>query len=176
MAGIQDQRPSSPPTRSLQLLVADDSPDIRDALVAIFSRLDDVTVLAVCNGHEAVSAASASHFDVAVLDVRMPGGGPDLLRRLRSRQPNMILLVFSSETTAAVIDALGDAGASKILSKSDGAELVATVLRWQASKMATQDTPMTPDGAHSVVRAEFGVDDDKVSGDGDEPPKVGTAE
>ena len=54
-----------------KILIAEDEPDIRD-LVCFTLRFAGHEVVAVCNGEEAVKAASQVMPDLIIMDVRMP--------------------------------------------------------------------------------------------------------
>jgi CheY-like chemotaxis protein len=59
------------PHRTLNILVADDAPEIRQ-LIAIALRRQGCRVVGCANGLEAVTLAHAEAFDVIVLDNHMP--------------------------------------------------------------------------------------------------------
>jgi len=62
--------------KPLRILVADDNETVRNALEAVISREPGfVLVGAAANATEAVRIAGAEQPDVALVDVRMPGGG-----------------------------------------------------------------------------------------------------
>jgi CheY-like chemotaxis protein len=72
-----------PHPRARRVLVADDSPDGRQAL-ALVLRLLGYEVAEAANGPAALAAAPAFRPDAAVLDLAMPGmDGLELARRLR---------------------------------------------------------------------------------------------
>lgn len=59
----------------IQVLIADDQPSVRRALRTFLETQDDIRVAAeAANGTEAVTKARAHRPDVALMDVRMPGG------------------------------------------------------------------------------------------------------
>lgn len=75
------QRPS--PTRSLRILLADDEPTLRLA-IALFLERRGHEVVQAPDAYEALRLARAEHFDVALVDARMPGDGLRLLEELES--------------------------------------------------------------------------------------------
>jgi DNA-binding NarL/FixJ family response regulator len=61
---------------SIRVLVADDNPDVRDALAAIIGSEPGLEVAATAaDAAEAVQLAARDKPDVALIDMRMPGGG-----------------------------------------------------------------------------------------------------
>ena len=60
------------PKRRLCILVADDEPMIRSALTRLFEKRGH-TLHAAQDARQAISLISAHHFDVALVDARMPG-------------------------------------------------------------------------------------------------------
>ena len=59
-----------------RVLIADDDANIRDALRELLESEDGITVVAVtADAAQAIEAAARERPDVAILDVKMPGGG-----------------------------------------------------------------------------------------------------
>jgi len=81
--------------RTLHLLFVDDDEEF---LRAISTRLTlrNIHVAAFGNGAEALAAAGKDAFDVAVLDLKMPGmNGEDLLQRLKNGQPLLEVIILT---------------------------------------------------------------------------------
>jgi CheY-like chemotaxis protein len=77
---LRERRPT------LHLLVADDAPASRRLAVRLLEKRGH-TVLAVENGHQAVQMFQDHDFDVALLDLQMPGlGGLEATRQIRTLQ------------------------------------------------------------------------------------------
>jgi DNA-binding NarL/FixJ family response regulator len=57
--------------------------------------------------------------DVAVIDSSMPGGGPDLVRRLRATSASLRVVVLSASDSPAARAAAADAGAAGYLVKGE---------------------------------------------------------
>ena len=129
---------SSPRHGTGRILIADDDVDIRETVSRILDSAGYST-LAVADGDEACAAARTEHFDLAFLDVVMPGPTcHDLVARLRAIRPTLRLLLSSgyaaeaevlrlaheqcsgllvkpfafAELMRAIRDAMGDAGAA----------------------------------------------------------------
>lgn len=103
-----------------RLLLADDNQELLDTLVELLDRSPGmVVVAAVLDGESALDQARELKPDIAVVDVRMPDGGPDLVRRLISADPGLRVIGLSSVRSGAVLGAMIAAGASDYLVKGD---------------------------------------------------------
>jgi len=70
-----------------RILVVDDEKRLRDSLTEILESWGH-SCAAAGDGQEALALVTASRFDLALVDVRMPVlGGLDLLRRARAASP-----------------------------------------------------------------------------------------
>ncbi len=68
------------------------------------------TVLPLCAGRTAP--------DILILDVSMPGGGPDVARASRKIRPTMHILVYSASPDIRLRHSMLDAGADQYVVKS----------------------------------------------------------
>ncbi len=104
----------------IRILIADDHGVVRQGLRQIVSeRMNMMVAAEAVDGQEALDLVRASEFDVAIIDIAMPGrGGLDILRDLRAARPDMKVIVLSmySEEQYAV-RSLRD-GASAYLTKT----------------------------------------------------------
>lgn len=105
--------------RRTRVMIAEDDAPVREALSAVIgseSRLE--LVGAAADANEAIEMATREQPDVALLDVRMPGGGgPHAARGLAECSPNTNVVALSaSEDRAAVLEML-EAGAVGYLVK-----------------------------------------------------------
>ncbi len=97
-----DQKPTQPassqiPKRPLQILVVEDSPDILLGMKLLLTRAGHAVVPA-SEATSALEAARKLPFDVAILDIGLPGmDGYELARELRATAvtPNMLLIACS---------------------------------------------------------------------------------
>ncbi|MCE9528728.1 MAG: response regulator [Planctomycetales bacterium] len=103
--------------KSPSILVVDDEPDICANLQDILSecgyRVDTAT-----SGSDALKLLDDGHYDVALLDLKMPGmNGVELYREIKRRSSSTVGVIISAyASTSSAEDAL-EAGAWKILSK-----------------------------------------------------------
>jgi CheY-like chemotaxis protein len=67
----------------LRVLVIDDDPSVSTAIQAILSRRNGETEIA-CRAHAGIHALASSHFDVALIDIFLPGlNGLDTIAHIR---------------------------------------------------------------------------------------------
>ena len=89
--------------RPIRLLIVDDDQELRGPLVSRFERLGMVVAQAA-SGEEALERARQAPFDVALLDLHLPGmDGIELLGKLKELQPDaeaLLLTAHSSVETA----------------------------------------------------------------------------
>lgn len=126
-------------TSPVRVLIADDDAMLRMALSEVLAAESDMTVVAVAHdAHEAVRLARDHVPDVAVLDVRMPGGGgTHAAREIRVSSPHTQLLAFSAYDDTAVAAELKRLGVREYLIKGvANDEIVAAVRRAAAAVRA----------------------------------------
>ncbi|MFC3454566.1 response regulator [Amycolatopsis speibonae] len=120
----------------LRVLVADDNPVIGDALRALLENEPDIEVVAVAmNAGEAVALAELLSPEVAVLDVRIPGGGGAwMASEIRRRAPRTRLVAFSAHSDTRSIAQMASVGVTEYLVKgSPNTEIVAAIRRLRPS-------------------------------------------
>jgi CheY-like chemotaxis protein len=75
----------SPKLPDVELLIVDDDDELRSDMASFFSTRD-CRVETCANGEEALAKADQRAFDVAILDVSMPGmSGLEALEKLKAR-------------------------------------------------------------------------------------------
>ena len=136
---------------SVRVLVADDHPMWRDAVVRDLEAAGIAVVATASNGAEAVRRAAAVHPDVVVTDLQMPGvDGVEATRQIVAASPTTRVLVLSASGEPADVLEAVKAGATGYLVKSaSGEELVEAVRRTAAG-----DPVFTP-GLAGLVLGEF---------------------
>jgi DNA-binding NarL/FixJ family response regulator len=136
----------------LDLLLVDDHAIVREGLKFILEAPTDGrhwSVKVASSGFEALDSLRAAPFDVAILDLSMPGmSGLDLIRRIKSEFPRVTVLVLSMHAEDQYVLRAFRNGANGYLTKdSAGAELVAAV-----RKVAQGGTYVTASMAERVVQ------------------------
>lgn len=120
--------------QQIRVVIADDHPLVRDGIVAILTREEDIVVVAeVANGPQAVAAVARHTPDVVLMDLRMPGGdGVAAIRKIhaehRDGSPAPRILVLTTYDTDHDIRAALAAGADGYLLKDTSrADLIRAV-------------------------------------------------
>ncbi|MEV4223089.1 response regulator transcription factor [Nonomuraea sp. NPDC049725] len=113
------------------VLVADDEPLIREVLAEVLEAEPGLTVVAVAaDAGEAAELAELHRPAVAVLDVRMPGGGAWAAREIRRRSPATRVVAFSAYGDSGSVDEMRRAGVTTYLLKGlPNTAIVAAVRR-----------------------------------------------
>jgi len=119
----------------IRILIADDHKIVRDGLRRILAATTDMQVVAeAASGDEALALVKAQDFDVAMLDMSMPGlSGLDLIKRLKIERPKLRILVLSMHGEQQYAARVLKAGAAGYLNKDSAAELLLSALRKIAS-------------------------------------------
>ena len=122
------------PPGTLRILIVDDETIVRDSLAAWF-RQDGHQVDVAEGGKDALRLVSASRYDMAFLDIKMPGmDGLEVLRRVRETSPEttvIIMTAYASVETA--IQALKD-GAYDYIVKPFDPEAISRLVKKAAER------------------------------------------
>jgi two-component system invasion response regulator UvrY len=113
-------------------LLADDHAMVRSGLKEILADTGDMIVAGeATNGHEVLAQVRAQEFDVAVLDMTMPGrSGIELIKQVKEAKPKLRVLVLTMHKEEQYAVRALRAGASGYLTKESAAdELVAAIRR-----------------------------------------------
>ena len=103
---------------SVRVLVADDHAAVRQGLVLVLNRAEDIEVVGeAADGDGAVRMARSLRPDVVLMDVRMPGGGIEATRVLVREGVCQVLILTTFDLDEYVYSAL-QAGAAGFLIKS----------------------------------------------------------
>lgn len=113
-----------------KILVADDHPLVREALVRVFSNQKDMKVVGeAADGEEAIKLASQLKPDVLVMDIMMPKiDGLQASRTIKKMSPSTAILILTAYDDDSYVLGLLEAGAAGYLMKSArGQDLVEAV-------------------------------------------------
>lgn len=115
----------------IRVLLADDHPIVRDGLRRLLAADPHFEVVAeAADGDEALALVRANDYDVAVLDMSMPGlSGLDLVKRLKLEKPALRVLVLSMHGEQQYAARALKAGASGYVNKDTAAEQLLGALR-----------------------------------------------
>jgi two-component system response regulator HydG len=104
-------------TAGPRLLVVDDEPDICANLCDIFADLG-YEVDAAHSGAEALKLVAREFYDVALLDLKMPGmDGVELYRRLKEASAGTVAIIVTAHASTESARSVLSAGAWQIVSK-----------------------------------------------------------
>ncbi len=107
------------PLAPISLIIADDAASVRHALAELIDSDDRLRLVGTAvDGDQAVDLAEALQPDLAVIDVRMPGGGGiEACRRILDRSPGTRVVAFSGSSTPGLRRRMAQAGAVDYLPK-----------------------------------------------------------
>ena len=136
----------------IRVLIADDHKIVRDGLKRILAANADLEVAGEAgDGDQALALVKANDYDVAMLDMSMPGlAGIELVKRLKAEKPKMKMLVLSMHGEHQYAARALKAGASGYLNKDSAAEQLVGALR----KIAAGGVHIGEAAAASLVAAE----------------------
>jgi len=136
----------------IRVLIADDHEIVRDGLKRILAAAGDLQVTGeAASGDEALALVKANDYDVAMLDMSMPGlSGIALLKRLKLEKPKLRILVLSMHGEHQYAARALKAGASGYLTKDSASEQLVGALR----KIAAGGVHITEAAAASLVSSQ----------------------
>ena len=122
---IQDTDPS------IRVLLVDDHPVVRDGYRRLLESSPGICVVAEADDGEAGCIQYKKYApDVVVLDLSMPGiGGLETIRRIKAKDPDARILVFSMHSSETMIRHALGAGAMGYLTKKSGVKQMVTAVR-----------------------------------------------
>jgi EAL domain-containing protein (putative c-di-GMP-specific phosphodiesterase class I)/FixJ family two-component response regulator len=113
----------------IRVLIADDDPDIREVLADLIAGDASLELAGIAeDADQAVELARAHLPDVALLDVKMPGGGASAARAIRARSPGTAIVAFTAhEDETSVKEMLGSGAGSYLVKGSSSDEILAAI-------------------------------------------------
>ena len=153
--GERKTMPEQTQTPPLRILIVDDHVIVREGLKRILGSPQEGWAVDGCStGFEAVEWLRRRAFDLAVVDLSMPGmGGLDLIKRVRAEHPRVAILVLSMHAEEQYALRAFKAGAQGYVTK----DLAATELVHAVRKVAGGGVYVTRSVAESVVLQLNGV-------------------
>jgi len=168
----------------IRVLIADDEQSVLDVLTALVAAESDLEIAASARDAEtAIQLAAREQPDVAILDVRMPGGGgPRAAREILRRSPaSRVIALSAHEEVDSVLEMLR-AGALGYVVKGDSTDAIVRAIHRSLDHQGTFSSQVTGDMAHALAEQMHMVSqgaqqrrqelEDRISsvldGDGDE--------
>ncbi len=133
----------------IEILLADDHAIVRAGLKEILTATGDILVAAeATNGQEVLAAVRGREFDVAVLDMSMPGrSGIELIKLVKAERPKLRILVLSMYSEEQYAVRAVKAGASGYLTKESAADELVSAIR----RIAAGGAYISPETAERLV-------------------------
>lgn len=131
----------------IRVLLAEDDPNVRSALAAII-RSEPALELAdaVSDALEAIAAAEREQPDVALIDVRMPGGGgPVAVRGIKRCAPGTKILALSAHDDRSTVMEMLEAGVVGYLVKGSSLETILVSIERAAAGLGSLSVEVTGD-------------------------------
>ncbi|HEX7247018.1 MAG TPA: EAL domain-containing protein, partial [Actinomycetota bacterium] len=119
----------------ISVLIADDEPALRGALIELLSHEDDVVLVGTAgDADEAIAIAGDSRPDVALVDVSMPaGGGPRAAREIARCSPDTRVIALSAfEDRPTVLEMLRAGAVGYLVKGTTGEEIVGSIQKVMA--------------------------------------------
>jgi DNA-binding NarL/FixJ family response regulator len=131
------------------VLLADDHAIVRAGLKEILTDAGDITVAGeAANGQEAMARVRGEDYDVAVLDMSMPGrSGIELIKQMKDEKPKLRILVLTMHSEEQYAVRALKAGASGFLTKEAAADQLVAAIR----KIAGGGAYVSPETAERLV-------------------------
>lgn len=113
------------------MLIVDDHPLMREAVIAAFRSVDESAVFIQAeNPAQGLETLAATACDIVLFDLGYGGlDGLDFLSQFRRRWPVVPVVVYTGDYDARRLNKAMDLGASGIVSKTRGAEQLVTAVR-----------------------------------------------
>jgi len=139
----------------IRVLIADDHTLVREGLRQLLASTPDIRVEGeAANGDEALALLKAGDYDLAVLDMSMPGiAGIELIKRVRVEKPRMRVLVLSMHGETQYAARALKAGASGYLTKEAASGQLVGAIR----KIAAGGVHISEAAAAQLVTAQGGA-------------------
>jgi DNA-binding NarL/FixJ family response regulator len=127
--GVERKRGAQPV--SIRVLVAEDAPVVRAALAALISAVPDLELVGMAeDAVEAIELARVTHPDVAIIDVKMPGGGGSrATREILWHSPETRVLALSARAERDCVLEMRAAGAARYMLKGTPADEILRTIK-----------------------------------------------
>lgn len=144
----------------ITVMLIDDHPVVLNGYGRLLNNTPGVKVVAKADDGEAACELYQKHLpDVAILDLNMPGiGGLETLRRIRAKNPEARILVFTMHDNATMVLRVLEAGAMGYITKQSGVGQMVDAVR----QVASGKLFVNPEHLPSLMRWRPSPPDDPV--------------
>jgi DNA-binding NarL/FixJ family response regulator len=140
----------------ITVVVADDDQHVGPALAGLLEQEPDFRVVGqAANGDDAVTVAHQHRAALVLTDMRMPGGGPDLVRRLVALPHRPIVVGFSAQAESGTWTRVLAAGGAAYLLKGTVADDLPALLRRCMQGHLVIGVPGAPDVVRRVLSSRL---------------------
>jgi len=135
----------------IEVLLADDHAIVRAGLKELLEDTGEIKVAGeATNGQEVMAQIRARSFDVAVLDMTMPGrSGIELIKQVKDEKPKLRILVLTMHSEEQYAVRALKAGASGYLTKEAAADQLVAAIR----RIAAGGAYVSPETAERLALA-----------------------
>ena len=138
--------------RKLKILIADDDVDNAASLGELFE-LEGHEAIVVHSGEDAISAYETHHFDLAFMDVMMPGkNGVESFLEIRKLCPQARVYMMTGYSVEQLLRQATENGAMGVLTKPVDLEKISAALKEAGSNGIVIVAEDDPDFANHLVR------------------------
>lgn len=156
---------------TINVLIADDHPLIREGLSKILSLDEDIKIIGEArDGREAVKMTMKTHPDVVLMDINMPHmNGIEAARVIKSELPQTGIIALTIHDDQEYIDEMIESGASGFLLKDVEPEILVKSVKevskgnslfeedYKGKKVAERKAYLRRDGLEELTRRELDV-------------------
>jgi DNA-binding NarL/FixJ family response regulator len=143
---------STPARGEITVVVSDDDARVGPALVALLEQEPDFRVVGqATTGDDAFAAAREHRPTLVIADVRMPGGGPDLVRRLVGLPHRPIVVGYSAQSDTTTWTRMLAAGCSAYLLKGTASGDLPALLPRSVQGHLVVGVPGAPDVVRDLL-------------------------
>jgi DNA-binding NtrC family response regulator len=134
-----------------KLLIVDDEDVVRDSLKDWFSA-EGYEITSACCGKEALSLIDDRDFDVALLDIKMPGmDGMEVQERLREADPELQIIIMTGYATVeTAVQALKRGAWDYVTKPVDPDELAHLVTKAMEHRRTRQEVTRLRESLHEI--------------------------
>jgi EAL domain-containing protein (putative c-di-GMP-specific phosphodiesterase class I)/DNA-binding NarL/FixJ family response regulator len=150
----------------IRVLIADDEQTVRESLAGVIGSDPSLEIVASAQDAQgAIDLAAWRHPDVALLDVRMPGGGPRAAAEIARLSPTTRVLALSAVEDRESVLAMIRAGALGYVGKTASNDEIISAIHGTAEG----GTRLSPRAVNGVFEAIAETADDEGASNGNEP-------